>query len=849
MRSFQQLAVICLLMFITPIALLAQNKKVFTGPAPDWLVPHTIDTTQKPDAKNIRDGAYLVLQEDQKNVEKHVAYEHIIRQIVSETGIQNGSEISVDFDPSYEKLVFHHIIVRRDGKSINQLQSAAPKLLQQEQELSRFIYSGTYTAYYILEDIRKGDQIDYAYSIEGRNPVFPDKIDQTTYLLTFEPIVNYYRSLLISPSRHLQMKSFYQAALPKTKAWKDYTCYEWTSVPQLQPETRDFLPSWYTWYPKVQLNEYGNWREVAQWGLQINTLAAPGPGVSRKIDQLKQLTNGNKEQYLLQALRFVQDDIRYMGIELGENSHKPNSPEKVLQQRFGDCKDKSLLLCELLRAADIPASMAYVSTDLKGKIADLLPSPFAFNHVIVAVSLHNKTYWLDPTATMQRGPLEQFCEPDYQLALIIHDSTTQLTPIIQKTRGKIVVKEIFTLPNLNQRAGELKVETTCYREEADNLRNNLSAESQQDKDKTYLEYYRKLYGNMSIKDSMRVSDNADSNIMRVFEHYEMENIWKHDSISGKLQFTSIAQFINDALPDVKEGRTVPLRLNYPYDLDYTIVIHTPGEWPLNMDPLDIATNSYRMQFIPEKNGNEIRLHYILQTLKDHVPVAEIPQYIKDSRNFTDYANMNFKARSDSQQDPANQSNWLTIFLAFIFAGLVTFLAIAAYKRSFPNVEAQEPPIAIGGGLAILAIALVFSPLTDMTMIIRSGIFRYDTWVDTPLKTAVSNVTAIQLLMVAELFLNIFFLGYSVLLAVLFFNRRDTFPLALATYYILMALYLYADHHLEKVLFKEKALPALFSADSMLWPIVKMAIWIPYLNISDRARATFIIPYPASRASD
>ncbi|RAJ85556.1 transglutaminase superfamily protein [Chitinophaga dinghuensis] len=849
MRSYQQLAVICLLMFITPFALLAQNKKVFTGPAPDWLVPHSIDSTRKPDAKNISDGAYILLQEDQKNVEKHIVYEHIIRQIVSETGIQNGSEISVDFDPAYEKLVFHHIIVRRDGKSINQLQSTAPKLLQQEQELSRFIYSGTYTAYYILEDIRKGDQIDYAYSIEGRNPVFPDKIDQTTYLLTFEPIVNYYRCLLIHPARHIQMKSFYQAALPKTKAWKEYTCYEWTSVPQMQSETRDFVPSWYTWYPKVQLNEYGNWREIAQWGLQISTVPAPGPGISRKIEQLKQLAKGDKEKYLLQALRFVQDDIRYMGIELGENSHKPNSPEKVLQQRFGDCKDKSLLLCSLLQAAGISASMAYVSTDMKGKVADLLPTPFAFNHVITAVSLNHKTYWLDATATMQRGTLETFCEPDYQLALIIHDSTTQLTPIIQRTHGKLVVKEIFTLPDLSQHTGELKVETACYREEADDLRNNLAAESQQDKDKTYLDYYRGLYGSMRIKDSMRVADNPDSNIMRVYEHYEIENIWKRDTITGKLQFTSMAQFITDALPEVKEDRHVPLRLRYPYDLDYTIVIRTPGEWPLNLEPLDIVTNSYRMQFIPEKTDNEIRLHYILQTLKDHVPVNEIPQYIKDSRKFTDYANMNLKARSDSQKDPGKQPNWLTIFLAFVFAGLIAFLAIAAYKRSLPTVETQEPPIAIGGGLAILAIALVCSPITDLTMIIRSGIFRYDIWVETPLKTTVNNVSSIQLMLVVELFLNILFLGYSVLLAVLFFHRRDTFPLALATYYVLLAIYLYADRHLANMLFKEKALPDMFGTDSVLWPLVKMAIWIPYLKISGRARATFVIPYPTGRVSD
>ncbi|XHR98086.1 hypothetical protein ACFJIV_16335 [Mucilaginibacter sp. UC70_90] len=42
-----------------------------------------------------------------------------------------------------------------------------------------------------------------------------------------------------------------------------------------------------------------------------------------------------------------------MGIEIGEYSHRANNPEKVFRQRYGDCKDKSLLLVSMLKAGGL----------------------------------------------------------------------------------------------------------------------------------------------------------------------------------------------------------------------------------------------------------------------------------------------------------------------------------------------------------------------------------------------------------------------------------------------------------------------------------------------------------------
>ena len=52
---------------------------------------------------------------------------------------------------------------------------------------------------------------------------------------------------------------------------------------------------------------------------------------------------------MLTALRMIQDNIRYASISTGPGSYRPHPSDLVLERNFGDCKDKSLLLVNLLR--------------------------------------------------------------------------------------------------------------------------------------------------------------------------------------------------------------------------------------------------------------------------------------------------------------------------------------------------------------------------------------------------------------------------------------------------------------------------------------------------------------------
>lgn len=127
----------------------------------------------------------------------------------------------------------------------------------------------------------------------------------------------------------------------------------------------DQIPGDLAAYPAVQLSEYSNWASVARWGAKIFISASkPLKEVKKIAGKLKHVTDDDMN-LVLRALRFVQDEIRYLGIEFGINSHKPYSPHIVLKRRFGDCKDKSLLLTLVLHELGIKAWPVLVNSECK----------------------------------------------------------------------------------------------------------------------------------------------------------------------------------------------------------------------------------------------------------------------------------------------------------------------------------------------------------------------------------------------------------------------------------------------------------------------------------------------------
>ena len=267
------------------------------------------------------------------------------------------------------------------------------------------LFSAEKTALLILDDVRVGDIIDYAYSVEGSSPVMAGRFSDGVEAQSSQPIDRMTTRLLWPAGRRLYVKNHGTDVKYSAARKGDLIEFTWNfaKVPGWAPRNPSAHFSTHP-LPWVQLSEFQKWSEVNQLTLALFTNATPlSTDLLRKIAEWKRLPA--PEEKALAALRFVQDEIRYLGIETGTSGYIPAAPATVFDRRFGDCKDKTLLLVTILRALGIDAHPTLVNTRLRQSVAEMQPSATVFDHAITQVNLSGMTYWLDATANYERGPL------------------------------------------------------------------------------------------------------------------------------------------------------------------------------------------------------------------------------------------------------------------------------------------------------------------------------------------------------------------------------------------------------------------------------------------------------------
>lgn len=276
---------------------------------------------------------------------------------------------------------------------------------------------------------------------------------------------------------------------------------------------------------EIQLSEFTNWADVSRWG---RNLFAEGnestPLVDAKAAEIRAQSAEPLER-LLRALQTVQSEVRYFGTEIGPYSHRPATPEKVLTQRFGDCKDKVMLLTALLRRLDISATPTLVSYRLKGSVAEIIPGPFAFDHVIARVNLGGKTYWLDPTRSQQTGPVERRQVTGFRSGLPLTETNSALAELPSAANElKMVVRDRFTISAFPNPV-ELESRVTYRGDLAEGARDGIAANGTGELAKQLSDAHIRLYPKMKSVAPIHVENEADDNAITIVQQFSIPDFW------------------------------------------------------------------------------------------------------------------------------------------------------------------------------------------------------------------------------------------------------------------------------------------------------------------------------------
>ena len=250
-------------------SLFSQSGKPSISKEPSWISQNIIDYSRTSLDKYAADGYIDISCEKQISLADKREYVRHSKKIISQAGVQNASEISVSFDPSYEQLIFHSIHIIRNGEILNRLQLSKIKTVHQEKELTDFIYNGLLNAILILEDVRQGDIIEYSYTIKGFNPIFKNKYAEVYSMEYGVPVYEIYYKLIVPSERKMSFKNLNLTLQPVITSINGQQVYEWHRKNVSPIILQDYTPSWYDPYAKILVSEFNSWKEVNDLEMEL----------------------------------------------------------------------------------------------------------------------------------------------------------------------------------------------------------------------------------------------------------------------------------------------------------------------------------------------------------------------------------------------------------------------------------------------------------------------------------------------------------------------------------------------------------------------------------------------------
>jgi transglutaminase-like putative cysteine protease len=632
---------------------------------PAWVTDYSFEENIS-DTTQTSDGYVYLLISSQSNLETKEYYRKYVMKVTSQSGLSNVSSINEYFDPAYQKLIFHELNIIRNGKKINKLNPSKFDVIRREEEMDRAVYDKSLNAVYNMPDVRVGDIVEYSFTRTGFNPVFGNSRFGYFYLQYSVPVARFAHKVVFRGQRKLQFKTFGDG-VPATEGKSgSLETRAWTSdnVPALL--TDDKLPSWYDPYPRVEFSDYQSWNEVKSWARSIYQYPALRKGdLKSVIDGINSSGKSNEEK-IKDCIRIAQRSIRYLSFSDGIHGYKPHNPERVYDQKYGDCKDKSFLLSFMLNQIGIQSSPALVSTETGFKLQEAIPNPWAFNHCIVKFAYNDSTYWIDPTISEQVGPLDSYYFPSYYNALVIDNQESQLESIpFGYKNSRIEVKEDYSMLEVGGYV-TLKVESSYYGDEADRMRNYFHTNTIDQINKDYLNFYAKDFSDISIEKDIEIIDDTIQNIVSSSEQYLLKNFWtiednnKTASIYGSILSTYLKK------PEVRL-RKMPLSISHPLDVSQVIKIRLPEDWTLEDSRTKVESDGFLYEASKFCSDNVITLRFRYKSKAEYVEASQASEHIdKIDQALATTGVTIFKPLSSSK---GNNKNMFVLIAIILSAGI------------------------------------------------------------------------------------------------------------------------------------------------------------------------------------
>lgn len=251
-----------------------------------------------------------------------------------------------------------------------------------------------YTIEYEDEQVVSG-----SYSFPGWFPVADEEysVEQSRFIVETPPGYN------------LRIKENMIATPPQKAESNKSTTYTWElknypaiQYERLQPSITTLVPVVLVGPGDFMLGKYkGNmssWLELGKFQAELNRDRDQLPDNIKA--EVHRLTDGinDREEKIRTLYKFMQQNTRYVSVQLGVGGWQPFDAKYVAANKYGDCKALSNYMVSLLKEAGIRANYVIVNAgNSRRSLWEDFPAPY-FNHVIACVPGDKDTTWLECTS-------------------------------------------------------------------------------------------------------------------------------------------------------------------------------------------------------------------------------------------------------------------------------------------------------------------------------------------------------------------------------------------------------------------------------------------------------------------
>lgn len=351
-----------------------------------------------------KEDAVVLLVDEQNEVKSDntsVMTAHVVEKVLKEKG-KHIAEVEIGYDSTYERVELEYArTITPEGKVIY---AGAENIRDVTKYLNFPLYSNAKALIISMPSVDIGSIIDYKVKIYSSKLITGNKFSFIYPVREIFPIARAKFRLIIPKNDSLKLSFFnkeYAGNLtlnPKLEQTKDSVVYDWEfkEVKPIIPE--EPMPPIPLVNPAIGVSNFSSWEEIHKWwtGLYKNKIILN----TEVKDFVKNLTKGAKSDLEKAKLiyEFCAQNVRYVAVEYGESGFEPHYANDIFLNRYGDCKDKAILLVAMMREAGLSAYPVLIPTRNIYEIKKDFPS-VNFNHAIAALDLEGKIIFMDATAS------------------------------------------------------------------------------------------------------------------------------------------------------------------------------------------------------------------------------------------------------------------------------------------------------------------------------------------------------------------------------------------------------------------------------------------------------------------